>query len=167
MRGRKPKPIEQRQREGNPGRRPLPEPLPLPESSLSKPDLPDAASALWDELVPVLEAADVLHRVDQAALEALCMQWERGAVAGRVLKEEGYFALGSMGQVVEHPALGIERQAHTLFLRFAEQYGITPVARARIATARSIVDALDQALGASTGEFDEFAEIVEVWDGGE
>ena len=46
------------------------------------------------------------------------------------------WARGSTGQMVEHPALQVERNAHTLLLRFAAEYGITPSARARIAGAR-------------------------------
>lgn len=136
MRGRKPKPIEQKQREGNPGNRALPAPVTLPEYDVPKPpDLPDAAATLWDDIVPILAEARVLNRIDGAALTAMCLQWERGQQARKVLKEEGLFALGSTGQVVPHPALEIERAAHTLFIRFAEQFGITPVARARIAAA--------------------------------
>jgi P27 family predicted phage terminase small subunit len=133
MRGRKPTPVEQREREGNPGKRRMPKAVVLAPGELVKPELPGEASELWDELVPVLTEANVLHRIDSAALEALCIQWHRSVQAREVLSREGLFSLGSMGQTVEHPALAVERSAHTLFVRFAEQYGITPVARARIA----------------------------------
>jgi P27 family predicted phage terminase small subunit len=136
VRGPKPKPIEQRQREGNPGNRPLPEPVKLQPGQIVKPDdLPPAASKLWDDVVPVLEEARVLNRIDTAALLALCLQWHRAEQARVVLAKEGLFTFGSTGQIVEHPALGVERQAHQMFIRFAEQFGITPVARARIAAA--------------------------------
>jgi P27 family predicted phage terminase small subunit len=136
LRGRKPKPVEQRQREGKLGHRSLPAPVELVAAGFEKPeDLPVAASLLWDELVPILVAANVLNRVDRAALTALCVQWHRSVQARGVLAQEGLFALGSTGQVVAHPALEIERSAHLLFIRFAEQFGITPVARARIAAA--------------------------------
>jgi P27 family predicted phage terminase small subunit len=136
MRGPKPKPIEQRRREGNPSNRKLPTEVALRETGIAKPaDLPAAASKLWDDVVPVLEEARVLNRIDTAALTALCVQWHRAEQARQVLAAEGLFALGSTGQVTEHPALAVERQAHMMFIRFAEQFGITPVARARIAAA--------------------------------
>src|SRR5205085_177510 len=69
------------------------------------------------------------------ALQAMCVQWARAQMATKVIGRHGYFALGSTGQIVEHPALAIERHAHGLFLRFAEQYGLTAAARARIAAA--------------------------------
>lgn len=142
MKGRVPKPVEQKMREGNPGQRKLPAPLRLRVGGVLKPDdLPPAASELWDELVPILDNANVLNRVDAAALQALCIQWERAEQARRAIKTEGLFTLGSAGQLAEHPALQVERQAHQLMLRFAEQFGITPVARARIAAAAAVVNA--------------------------
>lgn len=137
MRGRKPKPIEQKRREGNPGKRKLPEPLPLvPAKAELLPcpaDLPADGKRLWEEVVPRLAAIGILNEVDRAALESLCVQWARGVAARRVLARQGQFALGSTGQLVEHPALGIERASAALFLRFCEQYGLTAAARARIA----------------------------------
>jgi P27 family predicted phage terminase small subunit len=151
MRGRKPKPPEQRAREGNAGNRPLPAPLELSgkvenarralEELPPPADLPRAALELWNDVVPILGAAGVLNRVDRAALTALCIQWHRAEQARKALKAEGIFTTGSTGQIVEHPALGIERTAHQLFVRFAEQFGITPVARARIAAAAAVAGA--------------------------
>lgn len=136
MRGAKPKPIEQKIREGNLGKRALPEPVKLRERGPRKPaNLPEAASEMWDEIVPILKEAQVLNQIDRAALEALVVQWHRGVQARQVLATEGLFSLGSTGQIVPHPALDVERNAHTLFIRIAEQFGITPVARARIAAA--------------------------------
>jgi len=74
-------------------------------------DLPAAALLLWDEIVPILVEANVLNRINRAALTALCVQWHRSVRARGVLAQEGLFALGSTGQVVPHPALGIERGA--------------------------------------------------------
>ena len=135
-RGRKPKPIEQKVAEGNRGRRPLPEPVrtgaPLPAEP---PDtLGDAGRELWIEMTTRL--AGILDAIDRAALTAMCQQADRAAAADKVIREQGHFARGSTGQVVAHPALGIERAAHALLLRFAAEYAATPVARARVAAAR-------------------------------
>jgi P27 family predicted phage terminase small subunit len=135
-RGRKPKPVEQKIREGNPGHRPLPEPLKLDSGPPVKPDhLPPAAGELWDEVVTVLVAAGIADKVDKAALTALCVQWARSEMARVVIASEGYFAKGSMGQLVEHPAVKLEREAHMALLRFASEYGLTAASRARIAVA--------------------------------
>lgn len=142
MRGRTPKPVEQKIREGNPGRRKLPAPLELAGPGLEKPsDLPAAAALLWDEIVPILDAANILNGIDRAALTVLCVQWARVEAARKVIAQEGMFALGSTGQIIEHPAVGTERSGTQLFIRVAEQFGITPVARARIAAAAAVATA--------------------------
>jgi len=63
-------------------------------------------------------------------------------------------ALGSTGQVTEHPLLASERNAASLVLRAGEHYAVTPVARARLGLAalqgRSLQRELDDELGPST-----------------
>ena len=152
--GRKPKPIEQKIREGNPGKRRLPVPIRTPPGDrLQRPDdLPKEGVELWDEVVDRLDAAGVLDQVDRSALIAMCIQWAAAVRLGRVIKEEGYFATGSTGQLVEHPAFAMQRASHAMFLRFAEQYAITPAARARVAASmrdRGSVDELDAIIGAA------------------
>lgn len=155
MQGRKPKPVETRRREGNPGRRPLPEPVRVDGRTVSPPEppdhLPEDARAAWDRIVPALCNIGLLDGIDAFALEAMCVQWARAQQAGRVVAEQGHITLGSTGQLVEHPALGIERQAQQMFLRFAEHYALTPVARTRLGLAelqrRSLADEMARALG--------------------
>ena len=140
MKGRPPKPTEQKLREGNPGKRKLPEPVkvegrPLPESLQAPEHLAPEAKEAWDRIVPTLEQVGILDGVDMMALEAMVTQWARAKQAGRVVDEFGHAALGSTGQLVEHPALGTERAAMSLFLKFAEHYALTPVARTRLGLA--------------------------------
>lgn len=149
MKGRKPKPIEQREREGNPSKRKLPVAVRSSEPRQSvrpRPaNLPKDAEEIWDDLVIGLDSAGVLDQLDYGALTAMTIQWARATTAGRIIQQEGLVAMGSMSQLVEHPMLGTERAAHALFLRYAEQYGLTPVARARVAaalTARGSTDPL-------------------------
>jgi P27 family predicted phage terminase small subunit len=137
MRGRKPTPIEVRQAEGNPGHRPLPAPVVIGgKRGLEPPKgMPSEAKKAWESIVPTLEAVGVIDTVDAMALEAMCVQWARHKEAGRVITAQGHMARGSQGQPVEHPALASERNAAAMFLRFAEQYALTPVARTRLGLA--------------------------------
>lgn len=153
--GRKPKPVEQRRREGNPGRRPLPEPVVVAGrvQNLDPPDgLPPDALEAWERIVPTLAEVGILDGIDSMALEALCTQFARAKEAGRIIAREGYTAKGSMGQLVEHPAVSTERAAYAMFLRFAEQYALTPVARTRLGLAelqrRSMQAEMTDSLGA-------------------
>jgi P27 family predicted phage terminase small subunit len=135
--GRKPKPIEQRAREGNPGKRRLPEPVVVERTGkLKRPaGMPEAANELWDEIVGPLENAGILHPIDRAALQAMCLEWAVSEKARQAIEYDGIFARGGLGQLVEHPALTTLRQSHAVFLRIASEYGLTAVARVRIAAA--------------------------------
>jgi P27 family predicted phage terminase small subunit len=141
MRGPKPKPVEQRIKEGNPGHRPLPEPLliggrparhelEIPPDHLSEP-----AKEFWAESVETLVNVGVADRVDRPVLEMMATEYANWRYAARVLKEDGFFVRGSVGQIREHPALKIQGQASDRFLKIAEQYGLTPIARTRLGLA--------------------------------
>jgi P27 family predicted phage terminase small subunit len=132
--GRKRTPLETREREGNAGKRHLPERLVLDDSAPLKPAVLGAAGAqLWDDVVGPLSSVRVVQKVDAAALTALCVQWDVAEAARLVLATEGHYATGSMGQLVEHPALAMMTRAHQMFLKLAAEFGLTAAARARIA----------------------------------
>jgi P27 family predicted phage terminase small subunit len=150
-RGRKPKPVELREAEENPGHRPLPDKIDAGKKLDLEPPaiLGPAGRELWLEMVEQLGGIGALYSIDRVGLLAMCLQWDRAMAATGVLDEQGHYAKGSMGQVVAHPALGVERSAHTALLKFAAEYAATPVARARVATAR-----------AAQRQTEEFEEIV-------
>lgn len=155
MRGRKPKPAEQRKREGNAGKRPLPDVVlvsgrpDLDEMREPPAHLTDDAKDFWKDSVVRLVDVGILDRVDVPALEQLCEQYARVRAAQRVIAEVGMFARGSTGQIREHPALKIEREATAMFLRLAEHFALTPIARTRLGLAelhaRTLAQELDGA----------------------
>jgi P27 family predicted phage terminase small subunit len=154
-RGRKPKPREQRIAEGNPGKRPLPEPVIMGGSPREAPEPPehldDDGKAWWREAVPILHHVGLLDTVDTAALEMAATAYSRFRQARRVVDAQGVLTRGSTGQLREHPALKTEREAQSQYLRFAEQYALTPVARTRLGLAelhrRSLADEMDSRIG--------------------
>jgi P27 family predicted phage terminase small subunit len=156
MRGPKPKPVEQRIREGNAGHRPLPEPLLIggrpTRHELAEPPghLSDPAKEFWKESVETLVNVGVADRVDRPVLEMLATEYANWRYAGRVLQQDGFFVRGSVGQIREHPALKIQGNASDRFLKIAEQYGLTPIARTRLGLAelhrRSLADELNSGL---------------------
>jgi P27 family predicted phage terminase small subunit len=158
MKGRKPHPVEQRVREGNPQKTPLPEPLlvagrPALGEIAEPPDhLPRDAKEFWWTDVDRLVEVGIIDRVDVPVLEMLATQYARWRQASRVVAVEGHFTLGSAGQIREHPAVKIEREAHSLFLKTAEHYALTPIARTRLGLAevhrRTLAAEMQDALGA-------------------
>lgn len=155
IRGPKPKSAQQRRAEGNPGKRPIPETVEmggLPPTSPEPPDHLDAdGKRWWNEAIPILHAVGILDVVDTAALEMAATAYSRYRGAKRVLDTQGTLSRGSTGQLTEHPACGTERQAQAMYLRFAEQYALTPVARTRLGLAelhrRSMAEEMTNKLG--------------------
>jgi P27 family predicted phage terminase small subunit len=160
VKGRKPKPIEERVRDGNPGKRPLPEPMliggrpNLDELNEPPAHLPEDAKEFWRDSVTRLVEVGIVDRVDVPALEQLAIQYARVRGAQKVIAEVGYFATGSTGQVKEHPAVKLEREATNLLLKLSEHFGLTPVARARLGlaelTRRSLASEMEEGLGKTT-----------------
>jgi P27 family predicted phage terminase small subunit len=158
VRGRKPKPVEQRRLEGgrDVSHRAVAEPLlvagrPAHEFDEPPDDLPRDAREFWRSTVSRLIEVGMLDLVDDVALRMLSTQYARWCQAGRVVAVDGHFVRGSVGQLREHPAVKIEREAHGLFVKTAEQFGLTPMARTRLGLAelhrRSLHTEMEQALG--------------------
>lgn len=83
------------------------------------------ARELWDVMVQDLAAVGAAQKKDVPALRLMCMHYGFAMQAARVLSEQGTFAAGSMGQLVDHPA---NRQFNThsmAFLRYAGRFGGT------------------------------------------
>lgn len=139
--GRKPTPIEQRRAMGNPQRRPLPDIVTIggrpdeDEFAIPPEHLPEMAQQLWRRDVQKLVALGTVDRVDYAALEAMCIFYARAMGARRIIESEGYIAVAKNGTMREHPAMKIERESWSKYLGIAEQFGLTPVSRARLGLA--------------------------------
>jgi P27 family predicted phage terminase small subunit len=157
MRGRKPTPPEEKIRQGNPGRRPIPEPIlvggrPDREEIVEPPEhLDPEAHDFWVFAVERLTEVGIIDRVDIPVLEQLATQYARIRQAQRAIKKYGHFTRGSTGQIVAHPAVKMEQDATNLFLKIAEHYALTPVARTRLGLAelqaRSMAAEMDDRLG--------------------
>jgi P27 family predicted phage terminase small subunit len=125
-----------------------------PEHELDEPpdDLPADGQAFWRDTVHRLIEVGMLDLVDEVALRMMAVQYARWQQAGRVLAIDGHFARGAAGQIREHPAIRIERDAHQLFMKTAEQFGLSPMARTRLGLAelhrRSLHSEMERALGA-------------------
>jgi P27 family predicted phage terminase small subunit len=138
MRGRKPTPTAQRERDGNPQHRPInrhePTP-PAPDVSFDDPpaDLTDArAQAEWRRLAPMLRRARQITEADRASLLALCIEWARYLEA-RDLAQPRIIAAPS-GYAMPNPWLAIQHKALSACMKLWPELGLTPSSRTRIIT---------------------------------
>lgn len=156
MKGRKPKPTEQRRREGNARQHTPPQPVlvggrPSEDDFVPPARLSATEREWWNLIVPKLAEVGIADLVDLPVIEQMAVQYGRIRQAQRRIKRDGIFSRGSTYQLVEHPALKIEREATRLLLALCEQYGLTAVARTRLGLAelqrRSLSQEMERELG--------------------
>jgi P27 family predicted phage terminase small subunit len=127
------------------------DPLHLPEPPE---DMPEEGVTLWKRAIPWLVQVNVIQEIDLTAFEQMCRIYATAESARKVLDEQGYFALGSGGQITEHPAVKVWQTSQMMFLRHAGEFGMTTMARTRLGLMdvqrKSIQQDLDWTLGPST-----------------
>ena len=140
MRGRPPKPLERHRRDGTYRRDRHGDGLPVlvggrPFELEPPADLPPAALEVWRLVVPELVTVGLVDRVDVPALVVMCTAYARMVEAGELVAAHGLVVESTRGTAIVNPAAKVERDASLLFLRYAEQFGLTPSARARLGLA--------------------------------
>ena len=131
---------------GNPGKRPIkPEPEPAVPEKLPEPPafLSEDAVNEWWRVAPELHALDLLTVLDHMPLAAYCEAYGLWAMAEREIAQmaagdpesKGLTIRGSAGNPIQNPLLKIARNAAADMVRFAGEFGMTPVARSHLSAA--------------------------------
>ena len=148
MRGRKPKPLGVRASEGDVrkiGAKKLREKLAAePPTTRGLPDPPDhlgcRARELWLFWVSELEGMGIDRRPDGIMLEGACVAYGQAVAADIMIEHDGIVVSEPVvvdgmlvGQKLKrHPAEAVSRRAWSQVKAFASEFGLSPVARARI-----------------------------------
>lgn len=133
MAGRNPEPAAQKELKGNPGKRPIKEePQFTPGAPKPPADLAGEAFAEWSRVIPELEKANLIQRVDRAYLVAYCEAWASFCEAREVLQMEGALITGRDGGLVRNPAAIVMKDAMDMMLKFGAKFGLSPIDRARL-----------------------------------
>jgi P27 family predicted phage terminase small subunit len=129
---RKPKPIELKMIAGNPGRRPLPDPIDKEYSGFTMPDwFDEIARDEWARIIPELERMGVLDNVDEALIIAYCSSYSIFIKAQeKALNMEADFTPGAMNW---H---SVANKNFKIMKDICSEFGMSPSSRARIAPAR-------------------------------
>ena len=90
-------------------------------------------SALWDQLVPVLDRAGLLSPMDGLTIELALRHVLVAREASSVVEVEGVVVKDAAiaGGMKKHPAEQVMCSESEMFLRYAQQLGMTFVSRAR------------------------------------
>lgn len=108
--------------------------------------LSSLAKAEWRRIVPELEAAGLLSRVDRAALAVYCQTWAEYTEATKILKEDGTIIeepiQSAAGEIIghkkkPHPAVKLQRDASTRIRQFMSEFGFSPGTRGRVGSGQS------------------------------
>lgn len=134
MRGRKPKPTEQKKLEGNPGKRALNNQEPKPDIVIPEcpPHLQGEARKEYQRITPILAKLKVISEADLASLVSYCELWGIYLNATKMLKKEGEVLYSDKGNAYINPWKNIQTGAMKDMLRFSVEFGMTPSSRSRI-----------------------------------
>jgi P27 family predicted phage terminase small subunit len=142
VRGRKPRPVELRVIEGNPGKRRLTKPLRVDRGLPEPPEHLDAiALAEWARMSTELRANGLLTRSDRAALAAYCMAYSRWVQAEAEIARRGMLYQRPNGAWQQSPFVVIAHRAMMIMAAFLSEFGMTPVSRTRLSVAEGGADA--------------------------
>jgi P27 family predicted phage terminase small subunit len=145
-RGPKPKPTATHKLNGNPSRLNLAEREanePKPEKPAGENDLPRApkyfskiARKEWQRIVPLLFRADLLTKVDTAALEGYCQAYNDMVKSAKFLNSLGDDKQPvwqtSNGAYVQFPQVSMFNKSARLVAAFCAEFGLTPSSRGRM-----------------------------------
>jgi P27 family predicted phage terminase small subunit len=143
MAGRRPTPTYLKLLKGNPGRRPIkhePQP-PLPASAPEPPAFLSAyAKEEWARIANELNVLHLVTAIDVAAFAAYCQAFARWRMAeeaiARMAEKDpvmgGLIVKSRAGEATPNPLVWVSSAAAKAMLRAADEFGMTPAARARI-----------------------------------
>ena len=143
--GRKPRPTLAVVREGNPGHRPIGDPLRLPPSTLVEPKwselLPGprradirsrkTAAELWRRTAPALARSAGLVNEQREVLIDFCITWARIEQGERALSMEGLLVKTERG-MVKNPWTTILNQYRSNLRSLIGELGLSPSAATRL-----------------------------------
>lgn len=130
----------QNEMRGNPGKR---GPNTKEAPPAAAPEMPswldDGAQEHWNFLLPLLQQYDLVTELDGAALGAMCAAHSRAVAAEKVLSKKGKDGGASFrspnGHICQRPEVKIAETSWKAYYQFAEKFGMTPAARAKMGIA--------------------------------
>ena len=137
MPGPPPKPTERKRLAGNPGKRPLPQPLAIiPPADAASREIPehlgDEGSRMWRM---ALSYAPWLASSDMTNLRLICEAMDRRSVLLAELQSQGYVLYTDKGYAYLNPAQGALTTTEAQITKWLSLLGLTPSDRSRLGVA--------------------------------
>lgn len=133
-RGRQPQPTALRMLNGEhrPSHLNMNEPVAVSDATPPPDDLPDAVKAVWIQTLKALTEMHIAKGADVDSLRCYCEAVVTHQKASAVLAHTEILVQGLNGGLMKNPALQVQRDAAHTVRAFAQEFGLTPSARARI-----------------------------------
>ena len=115
--------------------------MPPAETPSVPPWVKGRARKCWKQLAPILEENNLLTRLDQVALALLVAPLADYILAREIVEEAAktetrFLVTTDKGNIIQHPAVGVMNKAWEKVVKILVQFGMTPSARASLATAQ-------------------------------
>jgi len=87
----------------------------------------------WKSITVELEKMGLITVIDKALIVSYCEAWAEFIEAWHVIKKEGRVYLSDKGNMIQSPWVGIKNKAIERIHRMAQNFGLSPSARAGLA----------------------------------
>ena len=90
------------------------------------------AKSYMEEVLRMLEDNGIIEKVGDAALQMLAYNYSTFIKANKIIEKEGLTVRSDRGNIAEHPAVKIGRDAQTQAMRVMTEFGLTAKSRSKL-----------------------------------
>ena len=95
-------------------------------------NLAEEAKAYIEDVLLMLEQSGIMEDVDEAAIQMLAYNYSTFIKASKIIEEQGLTVTSDRGNIAEHPAVKIARDAQTSALKVMAEFGLTAKSRSKL-----------------------------------
>ena len=95
-------------------------------------NLAEEAKAYIEDVLLILEQNGIIEDVDGAAIQMLAHNYSTFIKANKIIEEQGLTVVSDRGNITEHPAVKIARDAQTSALKVMAEFGLTAKSRSKL-----------------------------------
>ena len=94
----------------------------------------DIALGIWNNVIDLLVEMEIVNQTDVFLIEAFVLNYANYLHLQGTLMKEGFTVAGKDGDIKKHPNTSTLKAAQDLHIRYMSELGLTPSARARMAS---------------------------------
>lgn len=95
-------------------------------------NLEPEAKTYIESVLQMLENNGIIDKVDDAALQMLAYNYSTFIKASKIIEKDGLTVTSDRGNIAEHPAVKIGRDAQTQALKLMTEFGLTAKSRSKL-----------------------------------